>query len=82
MLPGRRSSARGHRKRLPPQLHARGIAAVPGFAAVLAFKGGTALKKCAFGEYRFSEDLDFSGMNAPTGESLEQALRAAIAARV
>ena len=26
----------------------------------LIFKGGTALKKCYFGEYRFSEDLDFS----------------------
>lgn len=26
----------------------------------LIFKGGTALKKCFFGNYRFSEDLDFS----------------------
>jgi len=26
----------------------------------LVFKGGTALKKCYFGDYRFSEDLDFS----------------------
>jgi uncharacterized protein len=26
----------------------------------LPFKGGTALKKCYFGNYRFSEDLDFS----------------------
>lgn len=26
----------------------------------LIFKGGTALKKCYFGEYRFSEDLDFT----------------------
>src|SRR5579864_8636979 len=57
-----------------------GIAAVPELAAVLAFKGGTALKKCVFGEYRFSEDLDFSGKNAPRGEALEQALRTAIAA--
>jgi hypothetical protein len=24
------------------------------------FKGGTALKRCYFGDYRFSEDLDFS----------------------
>ncbi len=24
----------------------------------LAFKGGTALKRCYFGDYRFSEDLD------------------------
>ncbi len=55
-----------------------GIAAVPELAAVLAFKGGTALKKCVFGEYRFSEDLDFSGKNAPKGEVLEQSLRAAL----
>ncbi len=26
----------------------------------LVFKGGTALKKCYFGKYRFSEDLDFT----------------------
>ncbi len=26
----------------------------------LALKGGTALKKCYFGHYRFSEDLDFT----------------------
>ena len=26
----------------------------------LIFKGGTALKKCYFGNYRFSEDLDFT----------------------
>lgn len=27
---------------------------------VLAFKGGTALKRCYFADYRFSEDLDFT----------------------
>ena len=26
----------------------------------LTFKGGTALKRCYFGDYRFSEDLDFT----------------------
>ena len=26
----------------------------------LAFKGGTALKRCYFGDFRFSEDLDFT----------------------
>ena len=31
----------------------------------LAFKGGTALKRCYFGDYRFSEDLDFSGNLKP-----------------
>ena len=27
---------------------------------MLAFKGGTALRRCWFGDYRFSEDLDFT----------------------
>ena len=27
---------------------------------VLGFKGGTALKRCYFGDYRFSEDLGFT----------------------
>lgn len=29
-------------------------------ASVLIFKGGTCLRKCYFGNYRFSEDLDFT----------------------
>jgi predicted nucleotidyltransferase component of viral defense system len=41
----------------------------------LVFKGGTALKKCYFGDYRFSEDLDFSALpGAPRGEDLERAI--------
>ncbi|MCD6417072.1 MAG: nucleotidyl transferase AbiEii/AbiGii toxin family protein [Planctomycetes bacterium] len=44
----------------------------------LVFKGGTALKKCYFGQYRFSEDLDFSGVgDVPTGDAMEDAMRAA-----
>jgi len=42
----------------------------------LVFKGGTALKKCYFGDYRFSEDLDFSGTEGvPTGEAMDSAMR-------
>lgn len=37
---------------------------------VLAFKGGTALKRCYFGNYRFSEDLDFSLTRATHIESI------------
>jgi uncharacterized protein len=37
-----------------------GIAATPELKQSLIFKGGTALKKIYFGEYRFSQDLDFS----------------------
>ena len=36
-------------------------------------KGGTALKKCYFGDYRFSEDLDFSALDgAPRGRAMER----------
>ena len=39
----------------------------------LVFKGGTALRKCYFGDYRFSEDLDFSALEGvPTGEEVER----------
>ncbi|MCP5492753.1 MAG: nucleotidyl transferase AbiEii/AbiGii toxin family protein [Chlamydiales bacterium] len=42
----------------------------------LVFKGGTSLKKCYFGDYRFSEDLDFTAKHgAPKGAQLEKALR-------
>ena len=42
----------------------------------LVFKGGTALRKCYFGDYRFSEDLDFSALAAvPTGDEMEQSIR-------
>jgi len=37
-----------------------GITQVPLLANHLVFKGGTCLKKCYFGDYRFSQDLDFS----------------------
>jgi len=43
----------------------------------LAFKGGTALKKCYFGDYRFSEDLDFTLTTEASWEELEQGLTAA-----
>ena len=41
-------------------------------------KGGTALKKMFFGDYRFSVDLDFSTLDAPKDQVLENALQAAI----
>lgn len=33
------------------------------FREHLIFKGGTCLKKCYFGDYRFSEDLDFTAIH-------------------
>jgi hypothetical protein len=54
-----------------------GIAVQPELAQSLVFKGGTALKKLFFGNYRFSEDLDFSTVDAPKGDDLEAAIRRA-----
>lgn len=53
-----------------------GIGKVDSLSDTLASKGGTALKKCYFGDYRFSEDLDFSTLEgAPIGEAMERAIR-------
>ena len=50
-----------------------GVSHVPALNDTLVFKGGTALKKCYFGNYRFSEDLDFSGLDGvPTGDAMER----------
>jgi predicted nucleotidyltransferase component of viral defense system len=52
-----------------------GIGRVPRLADTLVFKGGTALKKCYFGDYRFSEDLDFSTVGQPpVGDDMENAV--------
>src|SRR5471030_3310613 len=51
-----------------------GIAKQPELSHSLIFKCGTALKKIFFGDYRFSEDLDFSVINAPKNKQLEEAL--------
>jgi predicted nucleotidyltransferase component of viral defense system len=57
-----------------------GIAAVPELARSLAFKGGTALRKCFFSTYRYSEDLDFTAIPPTwTASNLETALREACA---
>jgi uncharacterized protein len=41
---------------------------------VLAFKGGTALKRCYFADYRFSEDLDFTLREALSFEDIRARL--------
>lgn len=47
------------------------LAEIPALDQTLVFKGGTSLKKCFFDTYRFSEDLDFSGLpGAPSSESM------------
>ncbi|MEP0813657.1 MAG: nucleotidyl transferase AbiEii/AbiGii toxin family protein [bacterium] len=53
-----------------------GIGHVESLRDTLVFKGGTALRKCYFGDYRFSEDLDFSALpGVPTGGKMEHAIR-------
>ena len=54
------------------------ISAQPELGSALVFKGGTALKKLYFGDYRFSEDLDYTAVKAPSGKALEAALRRAV----
>jgi predicted nucleotidyltransferase component of viral defense system len=57
-----------------------GITEVKSLRDALVFKGGNALKKCYFGDYRFSEDLDFSGVGSvPVGIQMETAIREACA---
>jgi len=55
-----------------------GIVSVPALSETLVFKGGTALKKLFFGNYRFSEDLDFTALKAPEGDELEKNLNLAL----
>ena len=56
-----------------------GISLVPELNNCLAFKGGTAIKKCYFGECR-SEDLDYSFVcDTNIANSLEQCLQQACA---
>ena len=47
---------------------------------VLGFKGGTALKRCYFEDYRFSEDLDFTLTEPITFEELVKRLESVYAA--
>lgn len=52
------------------------ICQVPVLGRSLVFKGGTALKKCYFGDYRFSEDLDFSGLDGtPSNADMDGFIR-------
>lgn len=48
--------------------------------AILGFKGGTALKRCYFSDYRFSEDLDFTLVEPMPLEELRNRLAPVYAA--
>jgi len=56
-----------------------GLTDIPSLREALVFKGGTALKKVHFTEYRFSEDLDFSAEGGLAGEDLAAEIDEAIA---
>ncbi len=59
------------------------ISQVDALRDTLVFKGGAALRKCYFGDYRFSEDLDFTAVGAvPTGAAMESAMQEACAQAV
>lgn len=47
--------------------------------SALCFKGGTCLKKCYHGDYRFSEDLDFTLMRRMTRNEVEKLISAVVA---
>ncbi|MDD3827881.1 MAG: nucleotidyl transferase AbiEii/AbiGii toxin family protein [Anaerolineae bacterium] len=57
-----------------------GFSTQEALAENLILKGGTALRKLYFGDYRFSEDLDYSTLAVQTGQQLEDALRGALEA--
>ena len=47
-------------------------------AEIFRFKGGTCLRKCYFGDYRFSEDLDFTARPGIGPKVLERLIMAAL----
>lgn len=54
-----------------------GIIETPGLGDQIILKGGTALKKAYYPDYRFSEDLDYSTLNAnPTPRLIEKIAQA------
>ena len=62
-----------------------GIAAEPALRNLWVFKGGTALRKCYFETYRFSEDLDFTvlpgGPQDPAGSAADLQARVFLGGR-
>ena len=55
-----------------------GIARIPQLRKIMILKGGTALKKNYFGDYRFSQDLDFTILGKiPDDKELEKLMNMA-----
>lgn len=53
------------------------IAETPGLESIV-LKGGTALKKAYYGDYRFSEDLDYSAVHLGVPSGLHESVSAAV----
>ena len=54
----------------------KALSQVPEFGETLVFKGGTALRKVYFSNWRYSEDLDFTVKHDMAKEELRQSLEA------
>ncbi|MDX9859271.1 MAG: nucleotidyl transferase AbiEii/AbiGii toxin family protein [candidate division Zixibacteria bacterium] len=54
------------------------LAAIPEFRTHLVFKGGTALKKCYYPHWRYSEDLDFTAKAALAPSQIRDMFTAAV----
>jgi predicted nucleotidyltransferase component of viral defense system len=54
------------------------ISETPGLGEMMALKGGTALKKLYYQDYRFSEDLDYSTLRPGPPVGLAETTRAAV----
>lgn len=54
----------------------KALSQVAGLSGLLVFKGGTAVRKTYFPDWRYSEDLDFTARHDLTKEELSEALTA------
>ena len=54
----------------------KALSQMPMLNSILVFKGGTALRKVYFSDWRYSEDLDFTVRREMAKEELRQSLEA------
>ncbi len=54
------------------------LATNPEFREALVFKGGTALKKCYYPDWRYSEDLDFTSRSQLTPDQIQSLFQQAV----
>lgn len=54
------------------------LASTPNFREYLVFKGGTALKKCYYPDWRYSEDLDFTARRSLVPHQIQDIFQQAV----